>query len=94
MKRSRGDYSKKGRKLKSKGRISVNSLLKKFEVGDFVKIDINPRFPNGRPALRFNHKIAQVIGTQGRAYVISLKDGGKSKTLLASNAHLSRLNVG
>ncbi len=89
MKRSHGPQSKHSRNLRSKGRVPITHLLREFEAGQVVRIDVNPHFLRGRPStLRFNHKHGVVIRKQGRGYEIKIKDGNKPKTLFVTNAHL------
>ncbi|MFH1750227.1 MAG: 50S ribosomal protein L21e [Candidatus Micrarchaeota archaeon] len=88
MKRSHGKYSGRGRNLKSKGRVPITSQLRKFHVGEKVRIDVNPRFSEGMPHLRFNKKSGEVKALQGKGIVISVRDINKPKTLVVSGAHL------
>ena len=90
MKRSHGKYSGRGRNLTSKGRISPAKRLATFSKGDRVRIDVNPSFKHGMPHLRFNKKAGVVMGTQGHAVVVKVKDINKEKTLLITNVHLAR----
>ncbi|MFH1443328.1 MAG: 50S ribosomal protein L21e [Candidatus Micrarchaeota archaeon] len=91
MKRSHGKYSGKGRNLKSKGRLPITIHLRKFTPGEKVRIDINPRFQNGMPYLRFNKKTGDVVGMQGTSVVIKFKDINKSKMLVVNGAHLVKI---
>ena len=91
VKRSHGDYSKRSRRLRSKGLTSINTHLLSFENGDRVAIDINPRFRAGRPATKFNHRIGEVVSRQGRAFKVRVSDLGKNKILLVSNPHLKKM---
>ncbi|HLC47477.1 MAG TPA: hypothetical protein VJI13_00225 [Candidatus Norongarragalinales archaeon] len=91
MKRSHGKYVGKSRNLKSKGRVSITSHLRQFNVGEKVRIDVNPRFPSGLPHLRFNHKTGVVKGMQGTGVVIGVKDINKTKTLVISGSHLVKI---
>ena len=88
MKRSKGNYSKKGRRLKSKGRVAVTGFLKTFDVGETARIDINPRFKQGRPALKFNRRMCKILAKQGKSYKVLVKDLNKEKTMVVANIHL------
>ena len=97
MKRSHGKYSKQGRNLKSKGRRPITAQLKTLSEGDYVQIDVDPRFQKGMPHLRFNHRSGFIIAKRGNAYEVGFKDGGttgKSKILLIRNVHLRKVNDG
>ncbi|MFH0971333.1 MAG: 50S ribosomal protein L21e [Candidatus Micrarchaeota archaeon] len=91
MKRSHGKYSGKGRNLKSKGRLPITIHLREFTIGEKVRININPRFPQGMPYLHFNKKSGEVIGKQGDSIVVAVKDINKLKTLVVYGAHLSKI---
>jgi ribosomal protein L21E len=91
MRRSHGKYSKQGRNLKSKGRQPISYQLKELELGKMVRINVNPRFATGMPHLRFNFKTAKVVGKQGNAYKIEVKDINKTKVLFIANVHLNEI---
>ena len=42
MKRSHGPQSKHSRNLRSKGRVPITHLLRVFEPGQVIRIDVNP----------------------------------------------------
>jgi large subunit ribosomal protein L21e len=43
------------------------------------------------PHLRFHGKTGTVIGNQGRAFVLAVKDGDKIKTVLARPEHMRKV---
>ncbi|MFH1106403.1 MAG: 50S ribosomal protein L21e [Candidatus Micrarchaeota archaeon] len=90
MKRSHGKYSGRGRNLTRKARVSPARRLASFAAGERVRIDVNPSFKHGMPHLRFNHKMAKVIRTQGNGILVKVYDGNKEKTLAVANVHLAR----
>lgn len=51
----------------------------------------SPRTKNGRPHLRFHNLIGKVVGRQGRAYRVAVRQGSKLKTLVISNEHLEKV---
>ncbi len=91
MRRSHGKYAGKSRNLKGKGRLPITHQLREFKAGDKVRIDINPRFQDSLPHLRFNKKTGVVKGLQGQAIVLAVKDLGKEKTLVIVGSHLSKI---
>jgi len=93
MKRSHSKYSKQGRNLKSKGRRPITHQLKTLEVGDLVRIDVDPRFAAGMPHLRFNHRSGFIKAKRGKAYEVQFNDGNKAKILLMTNVHLKKLTA-
>ncbi len=90
MKRSHGKYAGRGRNLTSKGRMPPSRRLAGFSAGEKVRIDVNPAFRDGMPHLRFNKKAGVVVGAQGKAVVVRVRDIGKEKTLVVSNVHLAK----
>ncbi len=94
MKRSHGNYSKHSRSFGRKGKLTIPTLLAAYKSGDMVRIDPNPSHREGRPALRFKGMTGKVEGKVGRAYCVSLRVGGKTKTLIVTNLHLSLSSVG
>lgn len=90
--RSRGLRSKTRHKMQATvrpGRTNIiTKKIQRFEEDDFVHIIIDPSFHKGQPHPRFHGKTAKIIGTIGRAYVVGLKDGNKSKELIIRTEHL------
>jgi large subunit ribosomal protein L21e len=77
-------------KPREKGKISIRTALQTFEREDKVSIRINPKYQK-LPHPRFNGLIGRVVGVQGRAYYVSVKDGGKDKRVLVTPEHLRRM---
>ena len=92
MKRSRGFKSKSRKKLTKTAREGrsnpITKRLQRFEADDFVHIIIDPSIQKGQPHPRFHGKTAQVIGSKGKAYILSLNDGNKHKELIVRPDHL------
>ncbi|NPA86752.1 MAG: 50S ribosomal protein L21e [Candidatus Diapherotrites archaeon] len=94
MRKSHGRYRKSRHKLRrwrSTPPVTVSRYLQRFEKGDRVVIDIHPSVHEGRPHHRFNGRVGVVVGTQGKAYLVSIRDGGKEKILISHAIHLRRL---
>lgn len=87
MKRSHGYYSKHSRGMLAGKRRGVTKLLMKFEVGNSVRIHIDPR-DNASLPLRFNGRTGKVVAKQGGAYVVQFNDLDKSKKLVLASGHL------
>ncbi|MGC8617276.1 MAG: 50S ribosomal protein L21e [Thermoplasmata archaeon] len=87
--RSKTRY-KMRKRLNERGPITVNRIVKTFEVGDSVAIDIEPSFHKGMPFKRFQGMTGIVEGQKGDAYVIKISDQGKPKTVVAYPIHLRR----
>jgi len=82
MIRSKGKLSKRTRKLKAKGKLTINQMLQKFEIGDVVAIDIKRNAKN-IPHPRFNNKVGKIIEKRGKAYVVEISDYNIKKKIIA-----------
>jgi large subunit ribosomal protein L21e len=78
------------KKLKERGPVTVNRIMRTFDVGQKVAIDIEPSFHNGMPFKRFQGLTGVIEGQRGDAYVIKISDQGKPKTVVAYPIHLKR----
>lgn len=87
--RSKTRY-KIGKRLKERGPITINRIVKTFEVGDRVAIDIEPSVHNGMPFKRFQGMTGVVEGQRGDAYIVKISDQGKHKTVVSYPIHLKR----
>jgi large subunit ribosomal protein L21e len=85
--RSRDFLSKTPRE---RGRPSPAKLLKEFEVGDKVVIDVEPSIRRGMPHRRYQGKVGVVMGRRGEAYLVDVKLGGKTKHLIVLPVHLKK----
>ena len=77
---------------RERGTSPPQRAIQTFEEGETVHLAIDPSVPDGRFHPRFNGRTGTVVGTQGRAFKVQIKDGGKAKTLLATAAHLRARN--
>ncbi len=97
MKKSRGSRRGTRKKLRKKprekGMPPVTKFLQKFDVGEYVAIKIDPSVHEGMPDPKFQGKTGRVIGMQGKAYLVQVRDGGMTKTLIVSPVHLRRVEV-
>lgn len=73
---------------RGRGKISIRRYLRKFEVGTKVYVDIDPRYRN-IPFSRFNGKIGEVSGQQGRSYYVGIDHNGRKKNVLVPPEHLN-----
>ena len=95
VKRSRGLRSKSRHILRKKPRdrgiISITKAMQKFETGESVNIIIDPSIHKGMPHIRFHGQTGKIVGKQGNSYVVSIKDGKKTKSLIIKSEHLRRV---
>ncbi len=95
MRRSRGFRSKSRKKLSKKYRKGMSNIItramQKFEEGEKVAIVIDPSFHYGMPHPRFHGRTGDVVGKQGRAYIVKIRDGRKIKHIIAFPEHLRKV---
>ncbi|MET1101681.1 MAG: 50S ribosomal protein L21e [Pyrodictiaceae archaeon] len=93
MKPSKG-YRHRTRKLlrkhiREKGSIPpLSLLLYDYKPGDLVYIKINPSIMKGMPHRRYHGKVGMIVGKRGRAYIVQVRVGKKTKTLFIRPEHL------
>lgn len=92
MKRSQG-YRASTRQLfrknpRKRGLLPLGRLLKKYELGDKVIIDIEPSIAKGQPHRRYHGKQGSIMEKRGRAYVVSIIDGSKPRKIISFPDHL------
>ncbi|WP_226012721.1 50S ribosomal protein L21e [Halomicrobium salinisoli] len=79
-------------KLKNEPRQSGTSppqrAIQEYEEGEKVHLKIDPSVPNGRFHPRFDGSTGVVVGEQGDAYKVEITDGGSTKTIIVTAAHL------
>ncbi|HDM67082.1 MAG TPA: 50S ribosomal protein L21e, partial [Thermoplasmatales archaeon] len=64
--------------------------LQEFKEGEAVHIVLDPSIQKGMPHIRFHGYTGKIMGKQGEAYLVSVRDGGKQKTLIVRPEHLRR----
>jgi large subunit ribosomal protein L21e len=75
---------------RSRGLSPITHEFQEFDVGEKVNIFLDPSIHHGMPSVRFHGKTGTVTGTQGRAFVLAVKDGNKTKTVLSTPEHLRK----
>ncbi|MCD6434614.1 MAG: 50S ribosomal protein L21e, partial [Candidatus Diapherotrites archaeon] len=65
--------------------------LAEIKLGKRVAIKIEPSIHKGMPFRRFHGLTGVVVGKQGEAYKVKIKDGKKEKELIVGAAHLKEL---
>lgn len=79
------------KKVRERGVKPPSYLLQDYKTGEKVVLKYDSSVHKGMPHRRFYGKIGTVVGRRGRAYLIQVSDGGKTKTLIARPEHLKRL---
>jgi large subunit ribosomal protein L21e len=85
-----GTRNKLKNKPRERGTSPPQRSVEQFEEGEKVHLKIDPSVPGGRFHPRFTGHTGTVLGQQGRAYKVQIKDGGKTKTVITKPAHLRR----
>ena len=89
--KSHGPRRRTREKFRRSVRTSINEFMKEFEVGDKVVININSSSESGMPFRRFQGLCGEVVEKRGRAYVLEIKDGDKTKKVIANPEHLKKV---
>ena len=79
------------KKPRSKGKVSMTRLLQSFKTGDKVIISHEAAVHKAMPHPKFKSLAGKVIGKQGKAYMVQIKDGNKTKKVLAAPVHLIKV---
>lgn len=88
-KKARGKRAKTRSKLKKRpGKATVNEVLRPFEEGSAIQIDIRPEMHKGMPPAIYQGSYGFVEGKQGGAYLVSVKKGNLENTLVVHGIHL------
>lgn len=95
VKRSKGLRCNTRQKMRvtprNRGKVPITKSLITFNKGEMVAIKIEPRIQKGQPHPKFQGRTGEIIGTQGKAYILMIRDGGKEKRLLARPEHLKKV---
>jgi large subunit ribosomal protein L21e len=94
VKASKGSRSRTRHKFRKRKRErGLSPITKKFQnfyIGDKASVIIDPSIHKGQPHARFQGRTGTVIGVQGKSYVLSVRDGGKTKRLIVAPEHLKK----
>ncbi len=74
--------------LRRRGIAPATTVIQKFDVGQRVHLVIDPSVHAGMPHRRFHGKTGTVVGQRGRAWVVEIRDGNATKTVIARSQHL------
>ncbi len=93
VKKSRGFRSGTRKKLskRKRKRVAVTMFLQKFKVGEKAMIVQEPSSQRGMPFPRFKGKVAKVVASRGKSYILELKDGKKKKFIISRPEHLKKM---
>ncbi len=83
-----GTRNKLKNDARNRGASPPKRAVQQFDAGEKVHLKLDPSVPKGQFHPRFNGRTGTVVGKQGRAFKVEIKDGSVSKTLIAAPAHL------
>ena len=78
------------KKPRARGLSPITKAFQEFEPGQKVNIVIDPSVHKGMPFSRFHGLTGVVVASRGAAYEVSVKDGNKTKMVVARPEHLVR----
>jgi large subunit ribosomal protein L21e len=78
------------KKPRERGLSPITKSLQLFNHGEKASIIIDPGIHKGQPHPRFHGLTGTIVKPQGSAYLLEIKDGNKTKTVIASPEHLRK----
>ena len=92
MKKSKGERQGTrfiaSRSKSERSRLNIDRVIHEYSEGDSVAIVIDGGQQRGMPNRRFQGKTGVISGKQGVAWVVTIKDGNKTKTVVARPEHI------
>jgi large subunit ribosomal protein L21e len=83
--------SKLSKNIRARGKLSIPNYFQIFKVGDGVQLCANPTIQKGMYHPKYHGKAGIISEKQGKCYSVTIKDGGKHKSLLVHPIHLKRI---
>ena len=87
VKRSKGAFNGRTRKLKGKSIVTVAQIIRTFNVGDKVVITPKARW-DGMPHLRYTGRQGVILEKRGKAYIVEGGDLSVRKKIVVGSVHL------
>jgi len=85
--KSRSALSKR---VREKGRIPLSRLLTSYKEGEKVVINIDPGIHKAMPHKRFQGKVAKIVGTRGKAFILEIPQRKTVKTIITTAHHIRK----
>lgn len=89
--KSHGPHRRTREKFRRTGLTPISRYIKQFKIGDRVVIDINSSSQKGLPFKRFQGLLGNVVERKGRSFIVEIKDGSKTKTVISKPEHLKKI---
>ena len=95
MVKSKGKRSKTRNKyrknVREKGKTSISKIIQDFEIGTKARIKVDPSVHDGQPHRKFHGRTGIIVGKQGKAFMLKVKDGNNSKKVISRPEHLEKV---
>ena len=78
------------KRARDRGLSPITRAFQEFEVGDKASVSLDPSIHKGQPHVRFHGRTGTVVGRQGDAFVLDVRDGGKMKQIIVRPEHLKK----
>ena len=75
--------------LRTRGMPNVTKVIQNFDEGQKVHLVLDSSVHKGQPHPRFHGKTGTIVGKRGRAWLLEIKDGNATKTVIARPQHLT-----
>jgi len=86
--KSHGPRRRTREKFRGPEKLTVNKLIRHFDIGQSVALKVSSNSQDGMPFKRFHGITGKVIEQRGRAYVIEIHDINKKKFVIARPEHI------
>ncbi len=95
MVKSKGKRSKtrsKYRKnIREKGKTPISKIIQDFDIGTKAVIKVDPSVHDGQPHRKFHGRTGTIVGKQGKAFMLKVKDGNDYKKVISRPEHLEKV---
>mgnify|MGYP000361939458 CR=1 FL=1 len=86
--RTRNKYRKN---IREKGKTSINKIIQDFEIGTKATIKVDSSVHDGQPHRKFHGRTGTIVGQQGKAFMLKVKDGNDYKKVISRPEHLEKV---
>ena len=76
------------RKPRERGKIGLSRILRNYQPGEKVVVQIDSSVHKGMPHRRYHGKIGMIVDKRGRAYVIDVTQGKATREIIVRPEHL------
>lgn len=80
------------KRARERGLSTITRAFQKFDLGEKASVSLDPSIHKGMPHVRFHGRTGEVVGRQGNAYMLEVRDGGKMKRIIVKPEHLRKAN--